>query len=319
MTPKVFTRLIATPRRVTVAPVIFAAAIVAGVSIKPAPGEQATVEVSRNSLIDSLRQSFANETNFIRIHAAEALVEHGMGDEVAAVLTREAATAPSITRVGVWRVLARTSSDSARAGHVAKLRHVMLSEGEPDRIHAAEALAKLNQALPDDREAITRLADEASPPQSCHPLWLLTLTGDAKAEGRLAGLLDSPDEVARLVAAYVIGRLPTISDEARRKLVTVADNEPTWSPALGYLLAAATLRGKELFIDQRLRFRRRLIDRLKDGSVNERYEAALAIGSTGDLTDLEHLQSLLSQPGDPRIGAAQGALRILKRHESRGR
>ena len=297
MTPQVFSRLIATPRRVTVASAIFAAAIVAVVSIESATGEQPTVEVSRNSLIDSLRQSFANETNFIRIHAAEALVEHGMGDEVAAVLAREAATAPPITRIGVWRVLARTSSDPARAGHV----------------------AKLNQTLSDDREAITRLADEASPPQSCHPLWLLVLSGDTKAEGRLAGLLDSPDEVARLVAAYVIGRLSTISDETRRKLVTVADNEPAWSPALGYLLAAATLRGKELFIDQRLRFRRRLIERLKDGSVNERYEAALAIGATGDLTDLENLQPLLSQPGDPRIGAAQGALRILKRHESQGR
>lgn len=268
---------------------------------------------NRDVLLETLRQSFASETGMIRIHAAEALVEHGEGPAVAAELRKGADDPPPIVRVGIWRTLARTAAPDEQSEYVERLRRVMLTAGEPDRIHAAESLAKLGISLPGDWEAIDELANNASAAGSCHPIWLLALSGDSAAESRLAGRLDSSDEIARLVAAYIIGRLPAVARSTEQHLIDAAGKEPAASPARGYLLAAVVTRTKDPATAAR--FKSQLIERLSNGTAAEKYEGALALGSIGTRQDLMHLSPLLQEPGDPRIGAAQGGLRILSRAE----
>jgi HEAT repeat protein len=262
-------------------------------------------------MIDVLKRAFAEEKDFVRIHAAEALVETGEGAFVTASLLPESETAPPIVRVGIWRTLGAAAASGRRDPWIAKLRNVMLTPGLPDRIHAAESLAKLGVSLPEDRPAIEELARISSKAHSCHANWMLALAGDATAEGRLMELMKSDDPIARLASGYILGRLPKISDAAREQLIAAAKSERSDSPACGYLLAAAyvsaadDLRAGEL--------KTRLMERLKNGTVSERYAAALAIGERGNQADLPLLAPLLEQTGDAKIGGAQGSLRILRR------
>jgi solute:Na+ symporter, SSS family len=280
--------------------------------VSAAPPPHFSVQAAK--MLDVLKQAFAEEKDFVRIHAAEALVEHGEGKLVVATLGPEADSAPPIVRVGIWRTLAAAESSERRAKWVAKLREVMLTPGLPDRIHAAESLAKLGVSLPDDRPAIEELARTSSKAHSCHAIWMLALAGDEGAENRLVELLTSDDQIARLASGYILGRLPKISDESRKKLFVAARAEPTDSPACGYLLASAYLRAADA--EAAAEFKTRLAERLKNGTVSERYVAALAIGERGDTADLPVLAPLLEQTGDARIGAAQGSLRILRRSQS---
>src|SRR5688572_25360981 len=57
------------------------------------------------AMIDVLKRAFSEEKDFVRIHAAEALVEAGEAEFVIAALAPEADTAPPIVRVGIWRTL----------------------------------------------------------------------------------------------------------------------------------------------------------------------------------------------------------------------
>jgi SSS family solute:Na+ symporter len=263
------------------------------------------------AMIDVLKQAFAEEKDFVRIHAAEALVEAGEGPLVIAVLKPRADSDKPILRVGIWRTLAMAETPERRKQWVSKLRGVMLEPGLPDRIHAAESLSKLGVGLPEDRPAIEELARISSKAHSCHALWLLALSGDSSAEGRLVALMTSDDPIARLASGYILGRLPKIGDEAQQKLLAAARSEPADSPACGYLRASAYLRAANS--DTTSEFKNLLAERLTGGTVSEKYVAAQAIGVRGTTDDVPLLTPLLNQPGDARIGGAQGILRILGR------
>jgi hypothetical protein len=266
-------------------------------------------------MIDLLKRAFAEEKDFVRIHAAEALVEQGEAKFVIAALTPEVDNAPPILRVGIWRTLAAAEPADRRGPWIARLREVMLTPGLPDRVHAAESLAKLSVSLPADLPVIAELARTSTKAHSCHAIWMMALAGDSAAERRLIDLVQSDDPIARLASGYILGRLPEITEAARRQLLAAARAEPDDSPACGYLLATAYLRSTDQVAAAE--FKKRLFDRFNAGSVGERYIAALAIGERGESADISLLMPLLDQGGDARIGAAQGILRILKKANER--
>jgi len=306
-------RTVASPLRAIVSAVALLAVVYGTSPVWAGNPAEAYAELAR-PMIPILEKALAEEKEFVRIHAAEALVEHGVTASVVEVFGREAEAAPPIQRVGVWRTLAAASSAKERAKWVARLREVMLTPGLSDRIHAAESLAKLGVSLPDDRAAIDELARNSSKAHSCHAIWLLALSGDATAEGRLCELLASDDPIARLASGYILGRLPKISEAAGDKLLAAANSESTDSPACGYLVAAAYLRATHT---ERPALKTRLVERLTAGTASERYAAALAIGEQGSYTDSGLLAPLLKEPGDIRVGAAQGTLRISRNWQRR--
>ena len=80
-----------------------------------------------------------------------------------------------------------------------------------DRISAAESLGKLDAASRDDRAVVfqwLKTADNASAP---YPRWLLVLSSTARErsddEAALAAFVRSDDPVARIRAAFALGRL----------------------------------------------------------------------------------------------------------------
>lgn len=270
----------------------------------------------RQKLVDLLDAEFRNNSDFVRIHAAEALVEHGFGFQVSAALSSEADTAASPYRIGVWRVLARIAeSPQQRDYFVGRLRRVLADSQAADRLHAAESLAKIGAADRADRPAIETWLLTADDATTAFPLWLLVLSADASerpaAELRLAKLLESPDPIARLRAAFSLGRLAALSADSLARLSQRAEAEPADSAARIYLLAAGYLHAPN-GSSASLKLKRQLLSRLNTGRPNEQFEAATVIGLRGSLEDLPRLAPLLAcREPDPRIAAANASLHLM--------
>ena len=268
------------------------------------------------SFLDLLEHELRANTGFVRIHAAEVLVEHGYGFKVSPLFQVEADSTTPGYRVGVWRVLVRNAKDEAERRRFAdRIRRVMLDSAAPDRVGAAESLAKLNLPNRLDRPALEQWLEAADDATAAFPLWLLVLSSDAteraRDEARLARLLESPDPIARLRASFGLGRLEKVSAESIGKLSARARVEPADSPARAYLFGAALLhapRGSAAATA----FKDQLLGVFGHGKANEQFEAATVIGLRGSPDDLPALIRLLkSNEADARIGAAGGLLRLL--------
>lgn len=268
----------------------------------------------RQRLIEVLRQSMQRETGWVRIHAADALIVHGYLDEVAHAFAEEADNRQSATRIGVWRVMAGSARDpQSRHQFIDRIREVLLDPQAPDRVDAAETLAKLNAPNPQDRAMLEQWLGAAPDRDDAMVLWLLVIGADLRQriddETRLASLVNSSDPTARLRAAMAISRLPTVAATTRESILKRIKIEPQASPARVFLLIAARLRDRE----RTGMWQSDVEHYLRSGNAGEQYQAAIALGMLGRADTLPALTSLLASPeGDARIGAADGSLRILR-------
>ncbi|HEY3900920.1 MAG TPA: hypothetical protein VGM54_20075 [Chthoniobacter sp.] len=273
--------------------------------------------VSPEALAANLEHEMGANTGFVRIHAAEALIEHGYGFKVAPVLLSDAEVETPGYRLGVWRALAQiVKAESERRDYVGRIRRVLTDAAAPDRLGAAESLAKLRVADRNDRPVLEEWLRSAKESDAPFLLWLLLLSSDSNErpqdEARLARLLDSKDPAARLRAGYALGRLGDASAESIRHLQQCAESEPADSRARVYLLAAA-FRYAPLDSPPAARLKRELIADFASSDASEQLQASTAIGAHGSAEDIPALTSLLkSANADARIGAAGALLHLLR-------
>jgi SSS family solute:Na+ symporter len=286
-------------------------AMVAGCATKESASAQ------RQRLIHLLESEARSNTGWQRIHAADALLDHGQRQEAAGLLEAEANTAAPPYRIGVWRVLARAAGTAAeRQNFKERIRRDLLDLQAPDRLHAAESLAKLGLATPAERPAIKQWLASADEATSVYLLWLLVLSDNSSAragdETRLANLLDSTNILTRLRAGFALGRIQPISTASLEKLKDRLKSEPEDSTVRPYLLGAVLLhspRNSASAAD----FRRQLADYLVKGKPNEQMEAATVLSQCGALEARSRLTRLLeNSQADARIGAASGLLYLLQ-------
>lgn len=253
-------------------------------------------------------------TNWVRIHAAEALIQHGCTNPVAKFFAPLVANENPSVQIGVWRVMAQAAETEAqRRAAVTHIRHALLDEQSPVRLQAAESLAKLGSVAVTDRPVLERWlkkADEATAPFA---LWLLALSsgpeGRARVEARLVKSLDSNDPVARLRAAFALGRLKTLSPASLEQLSQRARRESSDSPARVYLITARLLHEEEK--TARLELIKQLAVFLNSPKPAEQLEAATVLGMRGTTEQRPELMRLLqSHEPDARIGAANGLLHL---------
>ncbi len=276
---------------------------------------QTKMKIERSKLIASLEHEMFCNTQWLRIHAAEGLLDNGESAKIADLFRPEADTASAPYRIGVWRVLARSTDGGERNDYIKRIREVMHDPQAIDRISAAESLGKLHAASRSDRALISNwlmTADDATAP---FPRWLLVLSSTPSEretdEAALAKFLSSNDAIARLRAAFALGRLKNFSPESIAKFREQLKTEPMDSIARVYFITALLLHTKDETLIADLE--KQLIPYLNNGKANELLEIGISTGLRGDTKNLPMLKTLLTNPdADARIGAANGALQLLQ-------
>ncbi len=273
-----------------------------------------SVKEKRANLVARLQHEMLNQTNWLRIHAAEALLDNGQPAGVAELFEPEVETAAPPYRIGVRRVLARTSSGAERRKYIERIRGVLRDTNATDRVSAAESLGKLNAADNGDSEIISQWLATADDPTSVYPRWLLYLSSSSAEreanEKALAKYLTSSDTVARLRAGFVLGRLKQISPDSTTSLQNQLQREPADSIARVYLITALLFHSTNAADIDALK--KQLVPYL-NGKPNEQLEAGIVLGIVGGKAEISVLLPYLENPEpDARIGAANGLLRLLK-------
>ena len=281
-----------------------------------AAGADTTDAALRERSLTTLRHELANTEGWVRVHAAEALIEHGQSAGLDSLYAGELVAATPPYRIGVRRVLACVAPGPERATHLAAIRAALHDPAGPDRVHAAETLAKLGAATSADTPVISAWLATADATSAAYLRWLrVQLSPDtqrAAEAAALAALLQSDLPAARLRAAYALTRLSNLAPDTVALLRMRATLEPAESPARAYVVAAAFV---HLPRDspERTELRRLLCSFLAQGTPGEQLEVAVILGRHGDRDDLTALVALLSSlHPDTRIGGASGLLHLLR-------
>ena len=262
-----------------------------------------------------LHEVMAAERSWVKIHAAEALIDAGEAGRVHAIfLAEEAANENPAIRIGLWRVLARTARTPAeRAEWMARIEGAYRDPQAPDRIQAIETLGKLHQRVSGPALALVRRESAGAPSvPMVLALWAAQLAGEPNALAGLAGLLSSPDPTLRGDAAYALRWLGVTDPAVRQTLVKAAAVEPADTYAYPYLLGAAVTVGAD--DAQTKAWLEKLEQVLTSGTTDARFEAAQTLKHHCPPAKAIQLAPLLGEPAnDIRVGAADVILSALSR------
>jgi HEAT repeat protein len=254
----------------------------------------------RSRCVAELVGALDAESQWVRVHAGDALAALNRPERVIAAFRPQADAAGPQYRIGVWRVLALAEQGDRRREYVARIRRAFLDPHGPDQTHAIEALAKLKVPASDDAER-QRVRDVAEGGGSAAPfaLWRLAQAGDETAVARLASLLDNPDEPTRVRAAYVLGRLQPLPHATDRALSAALAKERAGSVAQSVMRAALGVdAAREMAQDP-------------DAPQYARYSAAMCLAELGRARDHAILSRMLQDPDlDVRVAAAYATLQI---------
>ena len=278
--------------------------------------EPAVTEELRLRALDVLRDTLANEPEWVKVHAAEFLLGLRYTEGVRATFEteRELHEDQPQYRMGIWRVLAKASpSDDARDAWVANIRGVLTNPASPDRLHAAETLAKFYYAA-NAEEVVTLDQDvhAGDGPLAAFAACILIHSGRTEYEEELAKLLDSDDARTRMCAAYALRHVDDIQPDTWKKLVATAEKETEDSTARTHLYSAAFVHAPNE--EAAAPLKKVLLACVDHGAKSEKYEAVAALALRGDAGDIDLLTRLLDDPeADVRSGAAYALLRIGRR------
>ncbi|MBA3482726.1 MAG: Na+:solute symporter [Pirellulales bacterium] len=273
----------------------------------------------REQAIAELQDALVEQQDFIKIHAAEALIALGHDGNVWEIFQQELKNHGDKAhyRTGVWRVLAQaTPHESERTAYIGRLCDTYVDVDALDRVHALEALAKLNYLIPEqNRSQFIQSPRPESPEAEPCLLWLLAVSGGDEEVRSLAALLDSPEPRIRGLTAYALRHLARkLPADVLAKLERVADAEPE-PDARAYLLSSAYVAAPDSETAQRLKT---LLFSVTTGNSFDgdpfKREVAAALAIRGSNDDLALLVELLRDPSvDVRISAAHAILRIERR------
>ncbi len=262
----------------------------------------------QNRSVTVLREAMQNQSAWLKVHAAEALVWNGHLEGVRETFLAEVPGAEPKYRIGVWRVLAQAVDGPEREAYIARIRGAFEDADGPDRLHAVETLAKLGESQRSDE--LERVAADGEGSMRAYARWVLANSGAASDEASLAELLDT-DGAMRGTVGYALRFFPSVRPGTLAKLEQTARDQPVDSPARVYLLSAWCVHASPA---EKPAVKRLLLGYLEDGEVGQKFETCMALARCGKTSDLPLLTRLLADPEpDVRIGAAHAILRIAAR------
>jgi len=270
----------------------------------------------RDQAVAVLRQALDDEQGWVKVHAAEFLLALDYyPDDVKRVFQQELERAGDEPRyrIGIRRVLALASAQQEeRDAQIARIRDVFLDADAPDRLHAAESLAKLRYSVPEKQVGpFEQAAGAADGRMAAYANWALAGSGRKDAEARLAQLLDSEDPQTRSTAAYALSHLADVTPATRERIAAAAVGEPTDSSARVFVVGAAAVHAQD---EYKRAWKDQLVGYAKRGTSTEKVQACRTLAAIGENEDLPLLERLLKDSdADLRIAAACAILRIGRR------
>ena len=231
--------------------------------------------------LEVLRHELYHADPWVRVHAAEELLQLSYPEGVAEVFRNELDSHGSLPqyRIGIRRVLARASVvPQQRQERIAEIKAIFFDLNAPDRMHAIETLGKLGVRLTDAELAdVRRYAQNSADPFA---FWVLARHADPTAVAELERMQAVGDPLSALRAALCLEQL---------------------RPGLAEAWRAAG--GEE-----------RLHALLTSAQPAERVKGCQEVGQFGRRDDSALLSPLLQDAdADVRVYAASGILRMERR------
>ena len=186
----------------------------------------------RSQAVAKLREVMHTQQKWVKVHAAESLLALGYAQGVLDEFKKELAGHGDEVeyRIGIWRVLANaTRHDHQQSEWVDRLKGVYRDKTSPDRIHAAESLAKLRASLTSDELAVVAedsASDDARLRAFC--CWILAAVDEKNRDRHLDSLiqlLETPNVESRSIAAYSLRFLSPLDHTRWAKVVELAKHE----------------------------------------------------------------------------------------------
>jgi len=254
------------------------------------------------------------EQGWIKVHAAEYLLWTGNGDAVKPVfLEEEKKYGHSIPyRIGIWRVLAQTASDSTeRTYWITKIANAFLDEQGPDRIHAVESMAKLQISPLSFSKTITEKAVSSKDENlSTYTKWSMAYYAAANYKQTQQALLDnilhrqeynlSPAQIR--IMAFALKQMLQLGIRDSETMAQSALHEKDTSAVKQDLLALAySVSTFDVTAPLAVALYESLIRHYKTGGTREKILILRALADnkihnhTGQLLDFYHREK---QPGD---------------------
>lgn len=283
-----------------------------------------------------LREVLGKQSQFIKVHAAEYLIWLGYKDEVKKVYLAEDSLHNKETpyRIGIWRVLAQTEEKREDKMHwINKVFDVYGNPDAPDRLHATETLAKLEQSpLTKYPEITQKTLTSDNRNLNTYALWAVSYSSDsAMKKNRLEFLRlaeEDSNQIIRKISAFILRKIEGLSADEWTILANKALTEPAETGVRYSLLNTAFVtlpagaKKSELYqtVQQEMLKNNSLF------SVGERIELALTLADKGSTDNLPVLIAMLNnennsgiyeadskEGADVRATAAYAILKIKQR------
>lgn len=275
-------------------------------------GDRKQQSMDQKEYVSVLRGVLHNNSEWIKVHAAEYLLWSGHPEAVKEVFLRENDNSgtQSPYRIGIWRVLAQAEiNPDQRRVWIEKIKAAFLDTAGLDRIHAAETLAKLRISPMIGHEAATNviLRGEKSA-LSLYTRWSVCYTNQDSLRHASSGLITDiagagTDVISKQILAYALRQMGELSPELWTQLSVLALLEPEGSAARVYLLSAAYVtRPDGHAADTYNALRLALLQYSVSASKGERAELAAALAEKGTPAERDIVENLFN--GTQPIGKA---------------
>jgi hypothetical protein len=285
-----------------------------------AQGTEYFAEQERKAL-EELRALLCSDERFVRVHAAESLIEFGEPDEARRIFSIELNAHRDTPgyRVVVMRVLSNASStDTERERWMNQIRDVFFDKSQPDRLHASECLAKLKYPVPAaevDKFEEATLSD--NPSIAVFANWILASSGHKAHNSALFAYLQHKNSAARYCASYALRHLHGNSNEVLRQLMFMAVNEEVGTLPRAYATSAAFVLAPDS--EDHSALREKMIKIVRNGNKDEVREICAAFAARGAADDLSEMQRLLKHENADIREAAAHAIACIAQRERQAR
>lgn len=299
-----------------------------------APKKSAVVSKAlQKEAVEVLRTILQTQSEWVKVHAAEFLLESGYPEGVQKIYLDEEKKwgNNSPYRIGIWRVLSRAATKpEEKEIWTDKIMQAFLDTTGTDRIHAAETLAKLHiSPLTVNPEITAKTLDNPIRSLSLYTRWSVAFSSKDSLLNIRKSFFDiaasgNEDVPSRRLAAYVISHSGDLPFAEWETLAQSALSEPEGSGLKINLLNAAVITANNDAVPTGL-YRQAYEALLKYKDVNDkaiRIAVANALAEKGKLEDLAILISFLknenplgkdSDDADVRASAAYAILKMSVR------